>query len=113
MRLEYPTQRLTDPQYEIYLPLTYNDGKPVEEHKFAQTRQDLFGKFGGLSVIPPSILIEGYWEKEGITYRDQNVIYKILTFEDEDEFFSQYKEMLRERFEQKEIHIVKTPAEKL
>jgi len=113
MRPEYLTQRLDDPQYEIYLPLVYNTGAPIEEQKFIQTRKDLFSKFEGLSVIPPNVLVEGYWQSDGITYRDQNVIFKILTIEDEDDFFSQYKEILRKRFDQEEILIVKTPAEKL
>ena len=113
MRPEYLTKTLDDPLYKLYLPLAYNNGVSIEEDKFIQTRNDLLRKFPGLSVTPPDAPITGYWQSDGIMYTDQNITIEILTPDDEDDFFSQYKQTLRKRFRQEEIHIQKTAAEQL
>jgi len=105
--------RLEDPQYEIYLPLKYNNGEPIEEKKYNQTREDLLFKFGGLTVMPPESPAEGYWRSEGIIYRDEIIIYRILSIEDEDDYFIQLKKTLCNRFKQEEIFITKAPVDQL
>ena len=38
-------------QYEIYLPLQYNDGTWIEEEKYNHVHQRLFDRFGGVTHI--------------------------------------------------------------
>ena len=37
-------------RYEILLPLTHNDGRPVSPEKFQQTKDELIAQFGALSM---------------------------------------------------------------
>jgi hypothetical protein len=45
-------------EYDIYVPLTYNDGEPIEARKLLRIRERLLAQFGGLTVtLQPSELI--------------------------------------------------------
>ena len=43
---------------EILLPLSYNDGKPIEKSKFVNTERELAQHFGGCTTLIP---VEGLW----------------------------------------------------
>lgn len=103
----------TDPLYQLYLPLTYNDGRPIEKQKFHLTRQELTTRFGGLTSTPPGFPLQGWWHSTQGIVMDDIVIWTILTQDDEDQFFLNYKETLRQRFAQEEIFLVKIPGEAL
>ncbi|MBA7660658.1 hypothetical protein ES703_68662 [subsurface metagenome] len=103
----------TDPLYQLYLPLTYNDGSPIEEGKFNMTRQELVTRFGGLTTTPPGFPLQGWWQSAGAVVRDDIVVWTVVTQGDENGFFQTFKQLLRERFAQEEIYIVKIPAEAL
>ena len=101
------------PLYEIYLPLAYNDRCPVEQEKLNLTRQELIDRFTGLTSTPPRYPLQGWWHSEHALVRDDIIIYTVLTQEDENGFFKWYKEVLRQRFRQEEIFILKIPAHSL
>ena len=42
-------------QYEIYLPLQYNDGTWIEDEKYNHVHQRLFDRFGGVTHIMQAI----------------------------------------------------------
>ena len=46
-------------RYEMLLPLRYNDGRPIDEELFEQTREELVAQFGGV-CFQPSVL-RGVW----------------------------------------------------
>lgn len=58
-------------EYDIYLPLKYYDGTPVEPRKFRNLQ------FGGVTYFPQPN--EGLWRLGNVTYRDEIVIYRVLT----------------------------------
>jgi hypothetical protein len=64
-------------EYELYVPLTLNDGTPVDPETLLQLRNRLLERFGGLTFFPQRN--EGFWTFGGVTYRDEIVIYRILT----------------------------------
>ena len=66
-------------EYELYVPLTHNDGSPVDPETLVQLRERLLEQFGGLTFFPQRN--EGFWTFGGVTYRDEIVIYRILTGE--------------------------------
>jgi len=101
----------SDPLYQLYLPLNYNDGRPIEEEKFNLTRKELVDRFGGLTSTPPGYPLEGLWHSPQGVVKDDIMIWTVLTQVDEDLFFQEYKEKLRQRFVQEVIYIVKSPAE--
>jgi len=102
-----------DPIYEIYLPLRYSDGHPIEEEKFGLTREELVGRFGGLTSTPPGFPLEGWWRSLHGVVRDDIAIWTVVTQVDDDLFFLEYKETLKQRFIQEDIFLVKVPGETL
>ena len=103
----------TKARYEIYIPLNYNDGSPVEPEKFDLTIERLMEKVGGITTYP---MIEGrgLWKEGGRTYEDAIMIYRI-DVEDETEdmlhFLLEYKEYLKKEFKQLEIYMTRQPIE--
>ena len=97
----------------MLLPLTHNDGTPVNPEKHSQTCEEIAARFGGYSLSPYSV--RGVWIHEGQRYEDQSLR---LTTDAADtpenrQFFAEYKLTLRERFEQIEIYIVSYPVDVL
>lgn len=101
------------PRYEIHLPLLLGDGTPASDELFAQTRDELVSRFGGLTSWPPGSPAEGWWKSEGVVHRDDIVIYGVTTIGDEDEFFADFKKVLAARFKQQEIWIERVEARPL
>lgn len=97
----------------IHLPLKLNDGSPVPDALFAEARDELIAKFGGLTASPPSAPAEGWWKSGNILYRDEMVIYRVTTGQDEDEFFKQYGDILALRFKQEKIWIQRAEVRSL
>lgn len=97
------------PRYEILLPIKFNDGSPVPEELFLEIRNELIEKFGGLTSSPPSSPAVGWWkdpkDPKGMVYRDDMLIYRVTTIQDEDDFFKEYKTVLAVRFKQVEVWI--------
>lgn len=92
------------PQYELYIPLSYNDRRPIEPEKLYQTKEALIDKFGGITIFPAS---EGEWRYHGEVMRDVVVIIRVVTDSDEDTWFKDYKVVLLDRFQQEEVFIVR------
>ena len=109
--------------YDIYLPILYNDGTGIEEEKFVQVQRELFRKFGGLTSIKREFPLRGIWGNETTVYEDEIIILTAIdssgNLEETDlcwlrqhwttnkslQFITEYKEMLKIRFEQEEILI--------
>lgn len=99
-------------QYEIYVPLNYGNGQPIEEALLNQTKEELVRKFQGLTVYPPALApAEGFWVQRGQMILDEIIILRVITREDADEFLISYKEVLERRFQQDEVLVVKYPAQ--
>jgi len=100
-------------EYDIYVPLFYNDGNPVEAEKFQQLQEELLNRFEGLTFFPQPN--EGFWKMAGVTYRDEIVIYRVITPDEEDarRFLGHLKEEMKAVFDQEEILIVERDVETL
>ena len=93
-------------RYEILLPIRYNDGAPVEEEKFAQTRRELVSAFGAFTTQPEPM--QGWWTHEGKTYEDRSLRF-ILDVEATPEnrrFLANFKETLKARFRQLDVWMI-------
>jgi hypothetical protein len=98
-------------RYEILLPLTHNDGRPVSPDKFQQTKDELIAQFGAVSMSAFAVI--GAWVHEGTRYEDE---LRRFTVDVEDvpenhHSLAAYKKTLLERFEQIEIYMVSFPVE--
>ncbi|MBM4166499.1 MAG: hypothetical protein FJ218_06240 [Ignavibacteria bacterium] len=94
-------------QYEIFLPILYNDGSEVEQEKFDVVEQELVERFGGVTAVQRQFPLRGIWRGEKQTYLDKIVVFTVVDFSSgrSNEFFEDYKEELKHRFQQEEILI--------
>lgn len=98
-------------EYELYIPLFNNEGRPIELSKITELKRRLVQRFGGLTHFPQEN--EGLWKVGPFTYRDKIVIMRVLAAAEEDtrEFFGELKRHLEEEWSQKELLIVSRKIE--
>jgi len=90
-------------RFEVLLPLRFNDGTAVPDDAVADTLMELEQRFGAVSCETQTI--RGQWRHEGQSYRD-DLIRVFVDVADEPEsrqFFVEYKERLKARFQQIDI----------
>lgn len=92
-------------RYEILLPLSYNDGRPIEPEKFDQTNLELTEKFSATTT--DMIMAVGLWRYRGTVYEDLllRLIIDVPASSPADDSFREYKEVLKTRFQQIDIWI--------
>ena len=90
-------------RYEILLPLRFNDGTAVPEELLGGALFELDEKFGAVSW--ETQIIRGAWQKAGRYYRDDlmRVFVDVTDTPDNRQFFLDYKEELKRKFQQLEI----------
>ena len=90
-------------RYELLLPTNFNDGSPVPQKFLGQTLRELRKQFGAISAETQQI--EGQWEYRGKLHRDLNVrvFVDAADIPENRQFFIEYKERLKERFQQIDI----------
>lgn len=100
-------------EYDLFIPLYYNDGAPIEPEKFQDLQNQLLDQFDGLTFFPQPN--EGFWKMADITYRDEIVIYRVITsrVRDARQFLSKLKEVLKVELKQEEILIVERDVKTL
>ena len=93
-------------EYDIFVPLYYNDGTPIEPAKFQNLQTLLLERFEGLTYFPQPN--QGFWKFGNMTYRDEIVIYRVLGQNPVTSraFLANLKEQLRKEFRQQEILII-------
>jgi hypothetical protein len=65
---------------DIYLPLEYNDGQPVEETKFVALEDELLDRFGGVTTTQRRFPLKGLWQRKSRVYQDNVVIFTAMDF---------------------------------
>lgn len=93
-------------EYELYVPLNYNDGRAVEPEKLAILKRQLTEEFGGLTHFPQEN--EGRWKVGKFTFRDRVVILRVLAANSTKAkaFFSQLKARMKSEWDQTDVLIV-------
>ena len=101
------------PTVRILLPLRFNDGQPVPDDLIADTLLEIEQRFGAVSS--ETQIIRGLWRREGESYRD-DLIRVFVGIADEVEnrqFFVEFKDRLKTRFQQLDIWMTTYPIEVL
>lgn len=100
-------------RFEILLPLRLNDGQPVSEDLVADTLLELEQRFGAVSSETQTI--RGLWRHEGESYRDDliRVFVDVADKAEHRQFFLEFKELLKTRFQQIDIWMTTYPIEVL
>jgi hypothetical protein len=98
-------------RYDLYLPLTYNDGRPVEDEKFDAVERRLLEQFAGLTAQQRDFPLRGIWQGETRLYFDQVIVLTVLDFrrQGSPRFLKQFKTDLLREFEQLEILVTESP----
>jgi len=90
-------------RFEVLLPLRFNDGLSVPDEVVADTLIELEIRFGAVSCETQTI--RGYWRHEDALYRD-DLIRVFVDVADEPEhrqFFLDFKERMKARFQQLDL----------
>lgn len=100
-------------RYEILLPLRSNEGQLFAKELHVQTTLELENRFGAVSADTQTT--RGNWQHEGQGYRDELVLVYVDVPDTPEnrEFFLQYKQLLKERFQQIEIRMTSWPIDVL
>ena len=95
---------------EIYLPLDYNDGRPVPESKYISLQQELLDRFGGVTSVQRQFPLQGVWQSGADVYQDRVVMFSVMDFRGEAQleclrYPERLKGRLKKKFDQLEILI--------
>ena len=93
-------------EYDIFVPLFYNNGSPIEPAKFQELQGWLLDRFEGLTYFPQAN--QGFWKFGNITYRDEIVIYRVISQDAtaSREYLGKLKERLKQVFQQVDILVI-------
>lgn len=100
-------------EYDVYVPLFYNDGTPIESLKFRNLQVRLLEFFNGYTFFPQPK--QGVWQMGDVTYHDEIVIYRVVSAKPRAarSFLKHLKEELMRTLKQEEIFIVERQVERL
>lgn len=98
-------------RFEVLLPLRFNDGRPVPDETVGEALLELRQRFGAVSCETQTT--RGIWQHQGQEYRDELVrVYVDVSDTPESfDFFREFKERLKARFEQIDIWMTTYPVE--
>jgi hypothetical protein len=92
---------------EIFLPMYDATGSQFPNALYAETRDELVSRFGGLtahSLTPAS----GLWRNaDGEVLHDDLIVYEVIAERVERSWWSRYRQTLQQRFSQ-EVLVVRT-----
>jgi hypothetical protein len=90
---------------QLLLPLYDNDGQAFQAEAFNEVRRELTEKFGGVTAYARAPA-RGLWkEDDGTVVRDEIVIYEVMVDDLDHDWWSSFREQLRQRFAQDELVI--------
>ena len=93
-------------EYDIFVPLLYNNGSPIEPIEFQELQGLLLEQFEGLTYFPQAN--QGFWKFGDMTYRDEIVIYRVISQDStaSREYLGKLKQQLKQDFQQLDILII-------
>ncbi|MBI3985949.1 MAG: hypothetical protein HY343_03465 [Lentisphaerae bacterium] len=92
-------------RFEILLPLYYNDGRPIEAERFAETDDELLEDFG--ATTRETVAVRGRWKYQSTVYEDRLIRVRVDVADEPEnwEFMRSFKEKLKVRFDQIDIYL--------
>ena len=95
---------------DIYLPLDYNDGRPIPESKHVAVQRELLRRFGGVTSTQREFPLQGVWQSGTETFHDRVVVFSVMDFREEAQleclrYLGRLKGRLKKKFDQLEILI--------
>jgi hypothetical protein len=63
---------------DIYLPLDYNDGHPIEAKKYIPLEDELLTRFGRITSTQRLFPLRGLWQSGAVVFQDRVVVFSAL-----------------------------------
>jgi hypothetical protein len=100
-------------RFEVLLPRRFNDGQAVPDELIADSLLELEVRFGAVSSETQSI--RGFWRYGGESFRDEliRVFVDAPDVPESRQYFLEFKERLKARFQQIDIWMTTYPIEVL
>jgi hypothetical protein len=97
-------------RYDLWLPLTDNEGRFFPDHKFEEVEQRLLKRFGGVTSQQRDFPMRGAWQGEAQLFLDQVIVMTVLDFRrnGSSRFIATLKQELLREFVQLEILITES-----
>jgi hypothetical protein len=89
---------------EILLPVTDNEGQPFDAHKYADVREELTCRFGGITAFTRAPG-QGSVHAKGAMVHDDIVVFEVMTETLDRPWWEAYRQRLELIFSQDEIVI--------
>jgi hypothetical protein len=87
---------------ELFLPLNDNSGRPFGAEKYAEVRQHLTERFGGLTAFTRAPA-QGTTTESGETVHDEIIVFEVMTKTLDVAWWGSYRLHLEREFRQDEI----------
>jgi hypothetical protein len=87
---------------QLLLPLYDNDGAAFDPALYREIREELTGRFGGLTAFTRAPA-EGHWEEDGRAAKDDIVVFEVMAEELDRTWWGGYRETLERMFRQDAI----------
>ena len=98
---------------QLLLPLYDNGGRRISPEQFAQIRDELTHRYGGVTAYLRSPA-QGTWKQgSGEVGRDEIVMCEVMVQDLDRDWWSAYRSTLERRFGQQEMVVRATPLERL
>jgi hypothetical protein len=97
-------------RYDLYLPLTFNDGRPIPDQLFALVEKTLLERFAGITSQQREFPLRGIWQGKKHLFFDQVIVVTALDFRRRGSrvFWAKLKKALLAGFAQLEILITES-----
>lgn len=106
-------KKVREYEYDIYFPLSFNDGVPVPPLHLKKLKTQLLTFFGGVTDFKHKN--EGLWKVRGTVFRDEVVVLRVLADQSHQttNFFLNLKKELKTALDQDEILIIERKVKKV
>ena len=64
----------------LYLPLDFNDGRPIPESRYIAIQQEPLNRFGGVTSTQRQFPLEGLWQSGPEVFQDHVVVFTVMDF---------------------------------
>jgi hypothetical protein len=91
-------------EFDIYLPSTFPDGKPIGSARIQKIKQTLVDAFGGYTHFPQKS--QGAWKMGGVTFHDEVTVIRLLDDGSAHFDMQQFKKSLEVDLQQEAVLIV-------
>ena len=98
---------------QLLLPLYDNSGRRVPHERFAQLRDELTERYGGITAFLRSPAQGAWKEVNGEVDLDEVVMCEVMVQTLDRTWWDGYRRMLEERFGQRELVVRASPMERL